>query len=75
MFIHEAVKEAMKQGGRIQRRIFIAENGWQDMRILPTNTRDCCIPSLWENGNEVSHSRCWNPSADDLVADDWQLAD
>lgn len=74
MYIHEAVREAMKRQCRIQRKEFIAGNGWQDIRILPTDTSDCCIPSLWEHGNEVSCGRCWNPSADDLIADDWELA-
>lgn len=75
MFIHEAVELSLKSGRHIRRREWVAKNGWQEFRVLPTNDQDRCIPSLWEYGNEVSRLRNWNPSADDLIADDWQLAD
>lgn len=75
MFIQEAVRLASQQGKHIQRKIHVSENGWQEIKILPTDEPDCCIVSVWEYGKKVSHCRCWNPEMNDLLADDWQLAD
>lgn len=74
MFIHEAVELSLKNGKHMRRKEWVMKNGWQEFRILPTNSPDRCIPSLLVYGNEVSRSRNWNPSADDLIADDWELA-
>lgn len=75
MFIQEAARLASEQDKYIQRKIHVSDNGWQEIKILPTNNAECCIASLWEHGKKVNHCKCWNPRMDDLIADDWQLAD
>ena len=75
MQIQEAVKESLKSGKWIRRKEFVAENGKTECRILPTDSSDCCIASIWESGNEKSRRRCWNPKAEDLIAEDWETAD
>lgn len=78
MYIHEAVKKAMEQGRAI-RRVCQNEVGlWDRFAILPTNTRDCCyiIPTVSsdEHGPSIKVGRRWNPLMEDLVADDWEMA-
>lgn len=78
MYIHEAVSEAMAQGRRMQRR---SSTFWRAVRIRPTNTSACC---LMETTEEFRKAKCfqkkvlsprWNPSAEDLLADDWEVVD
>jgi len=43
---------------------------------LPTDTTNCCIGFLKdENGNLKKSAVRWNPYAEDLIADDWELAE
>ena len=75
MQIQEAVKESLKSGKWIRRKEFVAENGKTEVRLLPTDSGNCCIASIWEYGNLKSSRRCWNPKAEDLIAEDWEIAD
>ena len=36
-------------------------------------TYDCCILMCLTPENEPRQSRYWNPTADDLIADDWEI--
>lgn len=58
MKIYEAVEKALKEKRPITR------TGLRDFgfEIFPTDSSDCCylIPK-------------WNPTANDLMADDWEL--
>jgi hypothetical protein len=38
--------------------------------MKPTNTSDCVMCVF-----ESKMVRCWNPQANDLAADDWEVAD
>ena len=70
MYIHEAVKAAMKERGMISR-----ETKKEDVsyRIRPTNSYGACqIVTIQDNGTQKIACR-WNPTADDLMADDWAV--
>lgn len=65
MNIAEAVKKALKTKSCIKR-----ESGTTQTRIKPTDSYDCCI--IYVSGKKNQQCRYWNPTADDLIADDWQ---
>lgn len=64
MNIQTAVAVAMALGKRISR------PGWPTA-IEPTNTDACCIIHM-KDGSQLPGPR-WNPTAVDLVADDWTI--
>ncbi len=41
--------------------------------IKPTNTYDACILVVMDKGIQTKSCRAWNPTADDLLADDWEV--
>lgn len=74
MFIHEAIK------ARTADKPFITRQSWKInnsrlsltcIRLLPTNTPDCCIIS--SSTGRKNLSRGWQPTAEDLEADDWEI--
>lgn len=66
MYINEAIKKSIKVGG------YITRVQWRNNLIIkPTNTDDCCIAKSRMN----PHRRGWQPFAEDLIADDWAVAD
>lgn len=68
MHIHKAIKLAMEIGRGITRERWEAKG--LEMNIIPTNTTSCMIIDCLHS---KSPCRRWNPSADDLIADDWEL--
>ena len=64
MFIQEATKKAIEIGG------FIARAKWKGaVRVKPTDDpRGCVLFSA-----EKAPGPHWQPRADDLVADDWEV--
>lgn len=68
MNIVEAIKEALPKGKGIARKAW--NDTWLDTVIIPTNSSECCIVTTF--GKHSSAPR-WNPTADDLTADDWVL--
>lgn len=74
MYIQEAVKESLTSGKWIQRRSWLTGFAGKIM-ILPTNTHDCCITGSldYKTGIVGNRSKYWNPKAEDLVADDWEM--
>ena len=38
-------------------------------RVYPTNSSECCYVTM----KNQQPGKCWNPTADDLVADDWEV--
>ena len=64
MNIQTAVAVAMSLGRHISR------PGWPTA-IEPTNTDACCIIHM-KDGSKLPGPR-WNPTAEDLVADDWMV--
>lgn len=63
MELKEAVKVAMKAGKGVRREAM-------GVLLLPTNTRECFL--IMEGGKLLSGK--WNPSLDDILADDWHVA-
>ncbi len=73
MVISEAAKLAMEQGGMIYRKEIWSDKGFFNVFIKPTNSYDACIIVEYQDGKEASSCRNWNPTGDDLMADDWEL--
>lgn len=65
MKISEAVTEAMKNKSEITRKS-LKKYGF---RVYPTNSSECCYVTM----KNQQPGKCWNPTADDLVADDWEV--
>lgn len=76
MNIQEAVAEAVKEEKYIERKKFVNESAYYRLKIKPTNSSATCIAySFNREGEEVHHCKNWNPTADDLMANDWKLSD
>lgn len=74
MHIHEATAEAARSGKCIARE---SVDGYGTSMIKPTNTYDTCL-LLYRDGSEDGRfrgGRMWNPTLDDLIADDWTVVD
>ena len=72
MNIYDAVKKALPENKYIRRKS--VNSGMLESKVLikPTNSYDCCV-ILIIGDNEKRQSRFWNPTADDLMADDWEV--
>lgn len=73
MYIHEAVKKALEEDGLIIRAS--AKESESDIysAIRPTNSYDTCRLIVMRAGKIERACRWWNPTADDLMADDWTI--
>lgn len=67
MYINQAIEEARKKQLGIRRK------HWKERKtgVIPTNSAYLNMFLIVQNGK--SGIRNWNPSADDLKADDWEL--
>ncbi|CAM2774477.1 Thoeris anti-defense Tad2 family protein [Fructilactobacillus fructivorans] len=67
MNIQEASKKAMSKG------LLITRRKWQPggMSIIPTNTSLCCLMIPYKSDDIDGPSIRWNPTLNDLTADDW----
>lgn len=76
MYIHEAIAEAVKEEKYIERKKFENETAYRKLKIKPTNSSaHCMVCTFDQNGKEVHHCKNWNPPAEDLMANDWELSD
>lgn len=73
MNIQEAVKEALEENGKIFRSSARKQESDIYAAITPTNSYETCLLTLMRDGKAERTSRCWNPTADDLMADDWTV--
>ena len=71
MNIQEAVKKAVEEKGLLIRLSARVEESEVYAAIKPTNTYDACLAIVIVEGKPEKACRCWNPTADDLMADDW----
>lgn len=73
MHINEAVKQALEVGGEIYRES--AKLDYSDIyaTIKPTNSYDTCILIIMGAKGNKRSCRNWNPTAEDLIADDWKV--
>lgn len=72
MNIQKAVKQALKEDKCIRRKSI--NSGILDSQVLikPTHSLDCCMV-LIIGEKKGRKPRYWNPTADDLTADDWEV--
>lgn len=75
MNIQEATKKAMEEDAYITRRENQRYSGYSRIGVIkPSNSHDtCAIMTLDEKGRTENYCRNWNPTADDLMADDWYV--
>lgn len=75
MLIHEAI------AARSADKPYITRRRWSDMgdnfsfphvKIMPTNSPDCCVVI---SRDKRATGRGWQPTMDDLIADDWEIAE
>lgn len=71
MNIVEATKEAMKAGKGITNSVCKECGDY----LLPTNTDECylIIPVGYSHTKGMRVAARWNPHADDILAEDWEL--
>ena len=69
MFVHGAVKKAMEEGKGIKRTGW--EMAFEGIIVIPSSKR---IPLDVDNiGKAQCRKPNWNPTPDDLMADDWEV--
>ena len=75
MYIHEAVKRALEIDGVIYRKSEREPIGKYKRScftmIKPSNGYECCRVLVFRDGELDYTWRHWNPTADDLMAEDW----
>ena len=70
MHIHKAIKRALRRGKCIYR----SKSERRYVKYKPTHSRDCIFivyQHSWEPERPAQPR--WNPTAEDLMADDWEL--
>lgn len=73
MNIQEAVKKAVEENAVICRERALLRPDDVNGYIKPTNSYDTCLLIIRSGGKTTGGSRCWNPTADDLMADNWMV--
>lgn len=73
MKIHEAVKKALEEDALIIRTSAREPESDIYAAIKPTNSYDTCRLIVMEGGKAKRECRCWNPTADAMMADDWNV--
>lgn len=73
MNIQEAVKIAIKTDSVMYRDTSRRDYADRYATIKPTNSYDACI-LIANQGQKRKSCRHWNPTADDLMANDWKVA-
>lgn len=75
MNIQQAAREAVAERKHMTRSAWVhimSKPCSAAFKLLPTNTPDCCIAvSVYES----SPRKGWQPSAEDLMAEDWVVVD
>lgn len=72
VYIHEAVEKALENDGVIYRKSAKREEQDRYAVIKPTNSYETCILIVCAYDKPEKSARSWNPTADDLAADDWE---
>lgn len=69
MYIHEAIKARNADHPFITREKWLDRFGyWSHVRLLPTNSPDGMV---YDSHTQKDPRRGWQPTAEDLCADDW----
>lgn len=69
MNIKEAIEKAMKENGFARRKNLIFGKG--STLVKPTNMYTCCTIVI--EGEKDQRVGRWSPTAEDLLADDWEV--
>lgn len=73
MYIHEAISLAMAKGKCIRRS---TPEDWKRLRVeLRYGSRKCILRVKDRRNHKGIFDRQWTPTADDVMADDWELVD
>ena len=72
MYLRDVVIESLETGRAIYRKSCLHGEADRSVLIKPTNSYDCCQIIVVDCG-KARGSRNWNPTADDLLADDWEI--
>lgn len=72
MNIQKATQKAIETGKEMYRESAKQKCSGIFATVKPTNSYDTCILIINKNGEKES-CRNWNPTADDLIANDWKL--
>lgn len=72
MYIHQAVRRAIRTNQEIYRTSVKNKDSDVYATIKPTNTYETCVLIVNQDGEKKS-CRNWNPTADDLLAKDWEV--
>lgn len=68
MYIHEAVEKALDN------KKYITTPEFEDLaKIKPTNTRENCIVMFADGSHPSKYG--WQPTAEDLIRNDWIVTD
>ena len=70
---YEAVEKAVKENGKIIRSSARRPESDIYSEITPTNSYDACLITVLHDGKPRKTAGRWNPTADDLMADDWTV--
>lgn len=73
MYIHEAVMEDMRDNALIIRASAKETESGIYSAIRLTNSYDTCLFLVMKGQSIDRACRWWNPTADDLMADDWNV--
>lgn len=77
MYIHEAISLAMAR--RKHKREYIRRStseDWKSQKVeLRYGSRKCILRVKDRRSHKGIFDRQWTPTADDLMADDWELVD
>ena len=75
MYIHEAARRAEIENKMMFRKEVMQIDGSIRIGILPTDSYATCLIAKIREGKVTDIACHWNPTLNDLVADDWELAE
>lgn len=75
MNIQEAAKRSEKENKMMFRKNAMQINGAIRIGILPTDSYATCLIAKIRDGKVIDIMSYWNPTLNDLAADDWELAE
>lgn len=73
MKIRKALEEALKTNGIIARKSILKGNKTRKTVIQPNLCDDCIAMEIDEKEGCIEVSYKWNPTAEDLLATDWEV--
>lgn len=75
MYIQEAAEKAVRENKMMFRKNGMQIYGKIIIGILPTDSYATCLIAKIKDGKVIDIMSHWNPTSNDLIADDWELVD